>query len=557
MDFLNKALAQVSELFRSMTVGARITAGLLLAVVVISLVYLFRYQTSSPDLDLMNGVALSANDITAMEAAFASANLNSYEVQGNRIRVPRGQKSLYIAAAADKKALPNDFFRYLDEAVNGQSSWLETRQQREERIKLGKQKELSQIIGRMHGIDQATVFWDAETTPGLNPTTTKTALVSVKPTGSANLDESQVASIRRLVAGAIAGMKDTNVKVVDESTGRTFFGDTDSGAGSTDDPYYGTKQVAEQRWTAKLLSALSYVRGATVAVNVELEKELRRRETEVKPDQKPVVARTTEKSLTRTQEGAASGGRAGFQANQPQALAATPGKGPREEVEESTQTVENALGSTSVEKETPGLTPTLVTASIGVPTSHFEAVWRQRNPVPPGEAPKTPTQADLDQVRTTEITKIKSAVLSLLPPSEKTTDPTQLVTVTEFQDIAPEPTPVPGLPQRTLDWLVRNWSVLGLTFLGLFSLVVLRSMAKSMPAVAPRPFANEALAAAGAAVGASGPQEAEKKVESPAERRLRRSAVGGPSLRDELSELVTEDPDSAADILRTWIGSAK
>ena len=44
MDFLNKAFAQLSDLFRSMTPAARITAGLLLAVVVVSLVYLFRYQ---------------------------------------------------------------------------------------------------------------------------------------------------------------------------------------------------------------------------------------------------------------------------------------------------------------------------------------------------------------------------------------------------------------------------------------------------------------------------------------------------------------------------------
>ena len=28
----------------------------------------------------------------------------------------------------------------------------------------------------------------------------------------------------------------------------------------------------------------------------------------------------------------------------------------------------------------------------------------------------------------------------------------------------------------------------------------------------------------------------------------------GPSLRDELSDLVKEDPDAAANILRTWIG---
>ena len=44
MDFLNKAIAQLSDLFRSMTPGARITAGLLLAVVVVSMGYLFQHS---------------------------------------------------------------------------------------------------------------------------------------------------------------------------------------------------------------------------------------------------------------------------------------------------------------------------------------------------------------------------------------------------------------------------------------------------------------------------------------------------------------------------------
>ena len=52
--------------------------------------------------------------------------------------------------------------------------------------------------------------------------------------------------------------------------------------------------------------------------------------------------------------------------------------------------------------------------------------------------------------------------------------------------------------------------------------------------------------------------EASKGSEEPAEataaRRLRRMTGTGPSLRDELSELVKEDPDSAANVLRSWIG---
>ncbi len=554
MDFFNRAFAQLSELFRSMTIGARITAGLLLTVVVMSLVWLFRYQASSPDLYLMNGIPLSANDITAMEAAFAAANLSSYEVEGNRIRVPRGQKALYMAAAAEKKAIPNGFFRYLDEAVNGQSSFLETRDQREDRIKVAKQKELSEIIGRMTGIESVRVIWDSETKPGLNPQTIKTALVKVKPTGSAELDESQASNVRRMVKAAIAGMKYEGVTVFDENTGRTFYGDAEGGTSPMDDPYYGTKQLAEKQWTAKILSALSYVPGVTVAVNVELEKELRRRETEQKPGAKPVAARKTEKSRSRTREGSVPAGRAGFQANQPQALASSTGKGSHEEEEETTSTEENVLGAISVEKEMPGLTPTLVRASIQVPTNYFERVWRERNPPQPGEQPKAPSPTDLEQIRTQEIAKIKSAVVGLLPQPEKTTDMTQLVTVTEFQDITSEPTPVPGLPVRTVDWLVQNWSMLGLIFLGGFSLVVLRSIARSAPASSPRPL--PILLPLDLALPAEKATEPHETLVA-AERRLRRVGAGGPSLRDELSELVSEDPDAAAGILRTWIGNVR
>lgn len=553
MDFINRAFGQLSDLFRSMTVGTRITAGLLLTVVVVSLVWLFRYQASSPDLYLMNGVPLSAGDITAMEAAFADKGLKSWEVEGNRIRVPRGQKDLYMAAAAEKKALPRGFGGYLDDAISQGGIW-DSPGQSGERLKNAKQKELARIIGQMRGIEAASVLLDSESKQNLVRETIKTALVSVRPAGSASLDDSQVDSIRHLVAAAVAGLKYNNVKVVDENAGRTYHGDGENGTSPMDDPYYATKRLAEKQWTEKILSALPYVPGVTVAVNVELEKELLRREIEQKADQKPVTLRKKENTRSRTREGSVPGGRAGFQSNQPQALAQSAGKGSHEEEEETTTTEENFPGTTSVQKEIPGLTPTVVKASIGVPTSYFERVWRERNSPQAGEQPKAPTAADLEQIRTQEIAKIKTAVVGLLPQPEKVPDATQLVTVTEFQDITPEPTPVPGMPVRTLDWLVQNWSMLGLIFLGGFSLVVLRSVARSAPASSPRPLSLSLPADLASSVEkAPEPQEAVTATD----RRLRRVAAGGHSLRDELSEIVAEDPDAAASILRTWIGSAR
>ena len=112
MDFLNRAYAQIADLFRSMTPGARLTAGLLLVVVVVSVGYLFNSQVSSPSCDLMNGVPVSPNEVNNMVAAFGKAKLTGFKVDGSRILVPRGQESAYMAALADNNALPVDFSQH-------------------------------------------------------------------------------------------------------------------------------------------------------------------------------------------------------------------------------------------------------------------------------------------------------------------------------------------------------------------------------------------------------------------------------------------------------------
>ena len=103
MDFVNKAFAQLVELFRSLTPGTRVAVGLLLAVIVVSLVYLFQYQVSSGDEFLLDGRPFSGSELTAIEAAFAKASLGKSTIVGNKIRIPRGQKELYLAALADSQ----------------------------------------------------------------------------------------------------------------------------------------------------------------------------------------------------------------------------------------------------------------------------------------------------------------------------------------------------------------------------------------------------------------------------------------------------------------------
>src|SRR5262245_16162032 len=118
MEFVNQAFGQVRGLFRSMSVGGRIVAGLLLTMIVISLTFLFNHQTGGPSAYLI-AEPLSAEEIQVVLNAFGQAGLKNYEIEGSRVRVPRGEEATYMAAVVDAGAMPASSGSYLRKALEG------------------------------------------------------------------------------------------------------------------------------------------------------------------------------------------------------------------------------------------------------------------------------------------------------------------------------------------------------------------------------------------------------------------------------------------------------
>jgi flagellar M-ring protein FliF len=557
MDFLNRALAQVRDLFLSMTPGARITAGLLLAVVVISLAYLLHGGVGG-DTYLFGGASFTPSEQQAMETAFGKAGLNGFEFVGGKVRVPRGQQNVYIAALATGKALPHEFGSLL-ETVLSDSNPFRPSDTRAAAIETAKMKELSIIIGKMNGIDDATVMFGSQAEPGLLHKVTHTASVTVKPRGNEALSAELADSIRSMVASAMA-IERSNITVTDRNTGRTDQTGPEE-AGGAASAYARAKQEQERQYRQKIIEALAYVPGVIVACDVLLDPEQVHRETEVKYDSKTVPYEVTDETHSRSNDGSGSvGGVPGLQsqgANTKMSLGAGGGggKGSHEEDETSTRHEKSNAGGTRIEKETAGLTPKEVKVSVQVPQSYFRKVWEEQNRPEPGQPAKSPTAADLEQVQTQKMTDIRSCVANLLPRPAGAADlthfdPAQLVKVTVFQDI--KPAEIPPIPFRdeVLNWLNQYWTTLGLLGLGMVSLVMLRSMVRSIPAAEPAPAGATSRAAIAAQSEA---EEAEEEPAAPA--KTRRFAIAGGSLKDELSELVSTDPDTAANILRNWIGT--
>ena len=116
--------------------------------------------------------------------------------------------------------------------------------------------------------------------------------------------------------------------------------------------------------------------------------------------------------------------------------------------------------------------------------------------------------------------------------------------MTDFQEIPTVMPPEPSLAKNAMLWFGDYWSVAGMIGLAGVSLVMLRSLVKSAP-----PFEPSARCRGWRTCRT-------KKRPNPTNRRPSAYDVSraGPSLRDEISALVKEDPDTAANILKTWIG---
>lgn len=548
MDFLNRGYAQVAELFRSLTPGARLTAGLLLGVIVVSLAFLFRFSSSTPDSYLVVQ-GRTPDELARMQAAFDAAKLTGSQIDGGRIRVPRGQEDKYMAALVEAGALPHNFGDFWTKALEGSSPFT-NKQKQAEMVKVAKVQELAAWFSRMPGVTDAAVFYDIEERPGFGRERAITASVNLHTAGGARLSNDQVANIRNTVLGAIANLRPQNLRITDQA-GHHYSTGGDDLASASDDAFFNRKVQYEQDLERKVLAALEMIRGVQVQATADLNPETRHQQEKRNFDPKAVATISqSESSRSANTIGAAPQGPPGFRAQQPnQPGAVGAAAAPRTDSEESQTEKQSVVSSDTTVRDLAPLTLRDAKLAITIPASYFVEVWREQNKAAVGQAAKDPTPADLQKIRTEITTKVEEVANGLLPPYPLGQDEYPRVKVVEFQDLAPIAAPAPAFSEHFLSWLSQYWTTLGLLLLGLMSLLMLRSMIRATPV-------EETLGRVLPHTLALAPAPAAADAQLEIKPRLKRRTAQGSNLRDELTEMVRDDPDSAATILRSWIGNA-
>jgi flagellar M-ring protein FliF len=570
MDFFSRSMAQLRDLFASMTPAARITSTLLLGVIVVSLGYLFQGYSSGSKEVLFNGEALQPGEAHRIESVIAKAKLTGWERQGDRILVPRGEKAEYLAAIADANALPANFDTLLEESLDLGGAFV-SEPTRKARMKAVRERQLSMIVRRMDGVEEAQVLYDIREAKGFGKEQT-TATASVRPQAGQTLTPARQKTIREAVAGAIAGMSPQDVMILDLSNGSQYAAGGDGSAEAFDDPYFQTRIQYERMMENRIVDLLRDIHGVKVKVTAELDPTLGSEIRSHKSEGDPQQIRFTQGEESTTETDTEDRGQVGLEANGPGRKSAEQAVAKNETSHTNNQsTTDNFVPTIEEVRQTAALVPQQVRAAVAIPSDFLVQVWRVRNPDKTAE--EAPAKTDLDEL-TDEYKRNIENLVSPLFPRKLAEDPYPNVSVAVFQSLKPDELPPPTMMSESLMWAGRNSGSLIMAGLAVVSLTMLRSLVKSIPPAETNVILSPPMAAAAASTHATiamptmaqEPHHAAEPGEAPAEPRKKPSAdksgrprlrlKKGVSMKDDLTDIVREDPDAAAAILRSWIGNA-
>lgn len=550
MDFLNQFYNQLRDLFASMTPAARVTTGALLAVVVVSFGLLFKTSTSGPGEMLYGGEPLTRQEIIDIQGSLSQAGLSDFETVGNMIRVPRGQKHLYLAAIADAGAAPKSVKGYLDDAIKSLSP-LSDSETRKQQFRAAREKELSHIISQMAWVQSASVMYDEKEVRGPRRSTIASATVNVMPKTGEGVDTRRRRNLQQLVAGSFATMKPDQVQVSDLSGGE-LAGDSSVSPDDFKTRYLEEKARVEQSVRREVFEHLSYIPGVRVQVNAELDEKLSERTVTTKPEPKAVPIRSISTSEKTSSQNIDGGARPGAVSNGPRGI--QPDQVAERSNSATTQrdvTEEEFISySGTTETEMAGLVPKAIWASIQVPMDYVVGLWKQRKIATEGKAPDLIDEEDVRLVKNEVIENIENAIKPLMPQLEAGQNEYEQVKVVVYDSLPQAEIAPPTAVDNALFWAGEHANSLAMAGLALVSLVMLRSMVRSSGKEPPvggpslqleTPPGSEATASADDVDEEGRPKLKLKKPDT---------------VKDDLADMVREDPDAAAAILSNWISSA-
>ncbi len=580
MDFINQLVAQARGLFLSMTPGTRVMAIIMVAAIAISSAFLVRDSQQTKMELLFGGHLFKDSELYRAETAMSNAGLRLYQRDGNRIKVPTSERDLYLKALSEGNAVPRDLGSSLEKALSG-GNFLEPLTTTKTRILAARQNDIAEAIGKLPFVEHASVSYD-ERRDGFATRSQSTAAVMVLPKVGFQITDQHKRGIMRLVQSAFAGLKYEDITVMDLSNASEMNGETDP-LNSEQQQYYQQKIQVEQDLRRKAVNLLADYGEVRLEVNVELDPTLREESEKLAYADKPVTVQSTttkkDSEATKTTAGGRPGTEPNALANKSASLSGGGGDS-NSKTKEQQESERKIVGKEKTLTAKVGLQVLNATLSVAIPTSYYNVAYRRQWQ----DLNTDKAISEITPIKPTEYTQLKndikdriqSSLSAILPAPVAGTSGLLRVTVTDYLDMPVEPLPEASLVQTLTAWLATQWQSVAMLGLAAAALMSIRSFAKVGATTDDSAFDNgfgipldeatdldlaDLMAANQNAPGvdASGQPIMGGSIEgggSPDAKRFGNKVPSGSDIRDQLSDMVRDNPDAAATLLKSWIGES-
>jgi flagellar biosynthesis/type III secretory pathway M-ring protein FliF/YscJ len=561
MDVVKNQLARIQQQLSGLTPSQKMLTAALVAIMVMTLLYWGR-QAGTAEMAPVLDQPIAKGDISAIVAQLKRTGIDA-RVDADRVLVPADRVHEALAELAYSSLLPENSETGFDQMVAKLSPWASA----SERAALenrGKEITCAQIIRLFPGVQQAQVMIDPTSTRNIGrPNIEPSATVNITMRDAAGAKKAAEAAAS-VVSGAQANLARGRINVVVNGQPQRLRDATGAGglAGSEDqlDEILKHKQLFEN----DILAVLPPVPDLRVAVSVKLNRDQKTTREQVVDGEKTVSKPTHEESEDlETRDGPPArepgavpnlgpGGTANEGLEIPSDGGVGGGGGGQTTISGKQKTELQVLPSYNVTETKFGSGEARVTsASVRVPWSYFLQVWKQRNPDKPAD------DAAVEALVQEKVKVFEKLVRGSVGMGEK-----DVVVVAPYDDIVPlAPLAPPQTATASIPLVIGNHSKeIALGGLALVSLFMV-SMFVKRSAPAPLAAAAGAAGAAGSAGGQPATLLAGEALAGEAGdgkatldgMELDDEAVRTQQMLDQVSTLVTDNPDAAASLVKRWL----
>ena len=546
MEFLKAQITRIQEQLAGLSATQKMLVVSLLTIMVMTLLW-WAHWAAEPEMSPLLDQSLSQDELGQISTSLQSQAI-PYKMVGDKVYVPADRKLEVLAVLGYSQALPRNFDQGFDEMIK-QMNMLDSPDKTDKMFLEERQRMLASILRRFPGVQDAAVVIDPTTERRLdgNDVQPVATVMVTTPRNSTVANRQLAQAVAGTVSGAQAGLLRSNIHVTIDGVPFVIKDPTDDGMGSGDEGVELQKQWEDHYREKILQDALQDIHGAIVGVTVKVDTSQTVTTTHA-IDPKQVVSIPTHTQETTDDQNAAPAAQqeVGAVPNTELSLpSAGGGGGGSNSTSDQTEFETDHFKKEEVVKQGPG-GATLLAASVRIPRTYFIQAYKNENG---GKDPDDP--AALTAYMNAELLQIRGAIKGCAPvPSD------DALYVGSYSDVMPPEAPIDqqaAVSSPLTGAVGRHGKEIGVGLLAVLSLFMVSMMVrKGVPAAAtvevmnsgdePTLNGNESI------VG-----QASENANSLDGMELDPETVKAQQMLDQVQQMVTANPDSAANLVKRWL----